>query len=499
MILAGAACRFYHLGAQSLWVDEVMSVQAAGWPGHLSLAQVLENYHGPLHAVVLALWAHFGGWSESSVRLPSVVASILTLPVVFALTRSLYAASTERGAAVAALAIAAFSPFAVWYAQECRNYAFVMLFASLCLWAAWRLVAEAGGARGGARVRWWILLACSGWAAVLSNLDAMFLLAGLGLAALALRPSVVREPAAWGALVAILIGAAPWTPAVVHWLDVGRLAGAADAPRLRGATTLPAMAVPFAFYAYCTGYSLGPSLRDLHVSTAWPTVRPWMWAIGPAVLGFGLAGATGVVTLLGRRGRLAFIAIAGVVPLLCVLFLASRNMKVFNPRYVAVIVPLVWVVLGAGLARLPRGVAWMCGGLMLAASALSLVHGATDARYAKDDFRAVGARLAADAQPGDAAIVEVYHLPLLYYGTGAAAKTVLYEAVERDSVRLTQTVAPVLQRTSRIWRIFPPYAFQDPAHVLEPSLARWGRRVRTLAYTGVTVEEWERAPQVVGR
>ncbi len=438
-----------------------MSVQAAGWPSGLSLTQVLENYHGPLHAVVLAMVAHAAGWTERALRAPSV-------------------------------ALAALSPFAVWYAQECRNYAFVMLFATLCLWAAWRLVAEEGAARGPVRGRWWALLAGSGTLAMWSNLDAAFLLAGVILASLVLRPAVLRERAAWGTVTFWVLCLAPWVPAVFGWLDVGRLTGAVETPPLRGETTLPAMAVPYAFYAYCTGYSLGPSLRDLHVSTSLATLRPWFWAIVPAGVAFGVPALVGTGALLGRRGRLAFVALAMAVPLACVIFLASRNLKVFNPRYAAVIVPLVWVVIAAGVARLPRGLAWLCGGAIVAASVLSLAHLAFDLRYARDDFRGVSALLRAEARAGDEAVVEVYHLPLDFYGTGAARKTVLWEEVDRDAARTQAALTPVLGRATRVWRIYPPYAFDDPAHAVVPALARWGRRTRTADFAGLTVELWER-------
>ena len=42
--------------------------------------------------------------------------------------------------------------------------------------------------------------------------------------------------------------------------------------RLRGETTVSAAAVPYAFYTFSAGFTLGPSLRELHEDASMPAV-----------------------------------------------------------------------------------------------------------------------------------------------------------------------------------------------------------------------------------
>src|SRR5439155_18784221 len=62
--LVAAVVRFLRLGHQSLWIDEQFTLAAAGLPGRLDWRDLLQNIHGPLHALAVALAAAIGGPSE---------------------------------------------------------------------------------------------------------------------------------------------------------------------------------------------------------------------------------------------------------------------------------------------------------------------------------------------------------------------------------------------------------------------------------------------------
>src|SRR6185436_15614334 len=70
--------------------------------------------------------ASLGGTSEWVLRLPSALAGIAMVPVMAWLA----ARFVGRDAAVPAAWLAAGSPFLVWYSQEARNYAFLILAAA---------------------------------------------------------------------------------------------------------------------------------------------------------------------------------------------------------------------------------------------------------------------------------------------------------------------------------------------------------------------------------
>jgi mannosyltransferase len=129
VILAGAALRFVGLDAQSLWNDELSSWEQSHQP---TLAAVIEygvrpTTYPPLYQILLYGVERGLGDSETALRLPSAVAGVLAIAAMFFLGRSLY---SQREGLIAATLVA-FSYQPIYYSQEARSYAFVLLFAIL--------------------------------------------------------------------------------------------------------------------------------------------------------------------------------------------------------------------------------------------------------------------------------------------------------------------------------------------------------------------------------
>ena len=56
LTVLAAALRLFHLGAQSLWVDEILTLTVATpKPGYPLVQLLLHNIHGPLHTFVVAM------------------------------------------------------------------------------------------------------------------------------------------------------------------------------------------------------------------------------------------------------------------------------------------------------------------------------------------------------------------------------------------------------------------------------------------------------------
>src|SRR5215813_8621317 len=51
---------FYRIGHQSLWVDEVLSLENAAPDGSIFAPSILFSGQGPLYFALLHLWARFG-------------------------------------------------------------------------------------------------------------------------------------------------------------------------------------------------------------------------------------------------------------------------------------------------------------------------------------------------------------------------------------------------------------------------------------------------------
>lgn len=130
VVAVGAALRLYRLGDESLWLDEassVMYVTERYTTSELITQLPLSDPHPPLYYLLLDGWVTVFGTSEVAVRAPSVLFSILSLPVLYLLARRLFSDTP----ALMATVLFAVSPAQIRYAQEARMYAILVFLALL--------------------------------------------------------------------------------------------------------------------------------------------------------------------------------------------------------------------------------------------------------------------------------------------------------------------------------------------------------------------------------
>src|ERR1700691_3450658 len=127
----------WHLGTDALGASEAYSAWAASKPniGAIVGTPVL---HDPgkqvFYYVVLHYYSRIFGLSETSLRSMSMVFSLVTLALVFALGREMF----DDNTALAAAAIWAFNPLAVAFAHTARMYPMLMAIALAQLLTLWR-------------------------------------------------------------------------------------------------------------------------------------------------------------------------------------------------------------------------------------------------------------------------------------------------------------------------------------------------------------------------
>lgn len=312
ILLIGLAARGIGITSESLWCDEISSLNhiEQDFPAFFdSLLNV--DVHPPLYFVLLRGWCRLFGSTALSARLLSLVLGLLCLPAAFSLGRRLL---DERAGLMAALFLA-LSPIHVFYAQEARAYT---LLALLVLLAVHALI----DALEKDRLRDWALLALWNTALLYTHYTALAFILCEAAAAVISRPS----RAAYAKLaLSLLLSAllfAPW--AGVFLAQAGRFRGAA--PYQTWGTAAPAdlarvikellygkeAVVLYLILAFGPlAASPRESLRKLS--------QPLLWALGPLLL---LAAFSLVIApmLAGRflLGALPFfflIAAAGTIDL----------------------------------------------------------------------------------------------------------------------------------------------------------------------------------------
>ena len=130
--LLAAVLRFARIGHQSFWYDESFTVLLV----HHSPSEVLgllpqTELTPPLYYCLAWPWARIFGYGEVALRSLSALAGVATIPAIYGAGAKLI----SRRAGLTAAALAACNPLLIWYSQEARSYALLVLFASLSLLA----------------------------------------------------------------------------------------------------------------------------------------------------------------------------------------------------------------------------------------------------------------------------------------------------------------------------------------------------------------------------
>ncbi len=167
LVILAAALRLSTLDLQSFWYDEAFTpvhvLHRSLW-ATLRAVSHTEN-SPPLWYVIAWADARVLGTGEVALRLPSALAGIAAIPVVWAIGNQL----TGRRAALVGAALVAVNPLFVWYSQEARVYSLFALTVAVAMLCFVRAEREPTPAR----MAWFAL---SGSLALLTHYFAVFLL-----------------------------------------------------------------------------------------------------------------------------------------------------------------------------------------------------------------------------------------------------------------------------------------------------------------------------------
>lgn len=170
-----------------LWIDEIFSLVDSFRP---SLAEIVTTYrhdnHHPFYSVLAHLSREALGEAPWTIRLPSVLFGVATVPALYLLGRE---AANQREAGYAA-ALLAVSYHHVWFSQNARGYVIIAWCTVMATWLLLRLMATGRFAFGA-----WVavVVALGAW----THLTMVFVAAGQ---AAAVAFHLARHPAAQRAL-----------------------------------------------------------------------------------------------------------------------------------------------------------------------------------------------------------------------------------------------------------------------------------------------------------
>jgi 4-amino-4-deoxy-L-arabinose transferase-like glycosyltransferase len=486
LTVAAGVLRFYRIGSQSLWVDELWTLKAAAVGGTLTAASVFTNVQGPAHAVLVHMVAAFSS-SEAVLRGISALFGTATVPVVYRLG----AAVVDRRTGLIAALLAVVSPFLLWYSQELRNYAMLIFFAAVATLAVWRLLSERSGP--------WVTYGVSIALAALSNLSAAFLAAAHWVFAFPRARKDRRFLLRWVVTFVLVLGVlSPWVWGVAHWVRVDRVAervavpgSAEDRELLRGETTFTPMAIPYSVFAMVYGYSIGPSSAELHTLGPTAAFRDHAAVVLGALALLAGAGISGLVVFWRDRLRLRLLVSTAVVPMAVVTLLAVLNIKVFNARYVAVMAPLVLVVLAAGIRRMPAVGAWFVGAGIVGLSLVGAGNYYWDPEYWREDVRSAARYIESEERDGDVVLVPVVTDVFDHYYSGGMPRFLVYPGQCGSDQEVAERVDAGTAGHQRLWLVSSRLWHADPAGRIPAYAGSRHELVQTASFPGVSVNLYE--------
>jgi uncharacterized membrane protein len=396
IVIVGGILRLYRLDFQSLWLDEGLQYYVAINNSIGDAFRPIRSFHPPLSFLINHAFFQIGD-SEFFLRLPSALFGIASLPVLYILTTEL----TSRRVALFSTIVLAISPFHIWYSQEGRMYSqmlFLSLFSSVLLLYAMK--------RGGAR--WWVYYVLVSAAGMFTHVFmALALLTQFLWVLLYHRDRLIAHMAS-GAVVFVLF--LPWMlllPWIHRFLDRVSEHGLGGGAPVGSQAAFRAgflwESIPYTFFAYSSGFSIGPTVAELHENRSLAFILQFAPEICLVAVVFGallLVGFCALYKLFGVRPAI-FCLLGLSLPIFGALLYALAPRATYNVRYTVVGFPYFCIFLGAGLAYMfqkyrPAGVALSLS--ILAISSMSLANHFFNPRYAKEDIRAAVAFWRSDSK-----------------------------------------------------------------------------------------------------
>ncbi len=438
-VLAGIVLRFVALGGNSLWTDEMLTIQNSMVNEKISATDLFGNLQGPLISVMIHFWAATS-MAEIFLRLPFAIAGALSVGAIYMLGKAL----NGRWVALNTALFASLSPILIWYSQEVRGYAFVMLFSIimtyyLVLWTASR------------RNRHLFLYGLFLLAALLSNLTAAFVPVAHFIYLVAF-PAKRRLLGGWIVTVlVVLLFFSPWVRSILLRTHVDRMIGADTGEEIIAGGGFSVLAIPYLFFTYSVGYSLGPTVRAIQTEGLRVVTENLHWVIAAIVI-FAVPAVVGVKKLARENAELLFLLLVWlVVPIVAVSALALRNVRAFTPRYALVSVAPYALILGRGLSVITKSKWWFFTIVFAALLGASLYNYFLEPTYAKDDARAVARTIEENFNDGDAVVGFFGTQPLKHY-LGDFAEVNIFGARDMESREtIAARCAGIADASERVW------------------------------------------------
>lgn len=450
-----------YLANDTFWLDETLSLKDAGYvnPNGFQYEQpqgigfIIRNTpmsHPYGFYLLLAGWLRLTGVSEFSGRALSLLIGVLSVAMIYRAAADMI----SRRAGLVAACLLSTSAFYFHYLHEMRMYTALVLLVIVCLWAYWHLV------QGDERLPTQVIAVFSLTALLYTHYLGLLLIAGIGLYHLLLA----RKDGRWLQITALaLLSGLLYLPGVPNLLlEINR---ASSDSRLIDVGVLPPLRILADSAAVFSNSYLNPP-----VMFAFSFFPLFVLTVGLAVVRW------------GRSTRyLLFVALVITVALV---WLGERTGLFVNIRYVLVLLPVIVLLLAAGLHTQHPAIVGVLLAIWVASGWWN--YTAYEIRYNRDPgwalpWHTITAALVNEVQRDDAVIVHApahqtawQHQVSANYYTGVlpAALHMLPLTNAQAETRYRATVFERIYARERVFSVYSPQYPPDTLALFEAAVMR---------------------------
>ena len=437
----------YGIDRQSLWEDEYNSL----WRVTTSKYPVWKDGHGFLYFALLNLWIQFGT-SELVLRSLSVLIGALAVCLTYVVGIELLG----RRVAVVGTWLIATSPFLIWYSQEARYITLVLVATLLSMYAFHRLISRPNFA-------WWFTYGAATLVAFFSFLSMLLLPVVQGLYLLGcpsrrfLRAKMVSLPdlSIRLYLAGGLSMGTHFLPALMQARSSGqRVIANPDVFPFTGEFNEVRLAVlPYTFFSFSGGFSLGPSARELYSDRTLAPLAPYAPMLVTLGLLYGGLLLSGLIATHRQGDSWILLGLWMSIPILGVFGIATLLNIYYDVRYVATAFPAYILLLAAGIIGLKkRAVQMLLLGAVLTVHGVALANYYFEPRYAREDTRAAADYLETAAGPRDVFLIVGTESSLPHYYKGNLP-LVDFRTLQPAEQPLKEKLRKLSTNHDRIWLV----------------------------------------------
>lgn len=403
IIGVGAFLRFQGLAAESLWYDEVFAVRMAAQP--LSTVLAAEIFNPPLYFLSLHFWIRLiGATDEASVRLLPALLGLVSIPLVYLLTRKLL----SNLQALVVTAWVSIASFHIYFAQETKTYTLHLVLTLLSSLFLWNYLKK------GFRTQPLILVVLLNTMALYAHYYSVFFVAAQNLVFLALffRQEVPEGSTQKSVFVKWTVAQFLTVLFYAPWL-ANMFAAAGSGGQVRRHFLLK---IPQAFFSLLLGDTLIP-LDEAAVRDIAGTLASYWYILLPAFLLFAGLGLESLRRIKWRSEAVVFFGILAFSPIVMAA-LVSLKVMLFEERYFYFLSPYLYALVVIAISSLPKRQALYSFGLV-ALLGLGTWNYFNSPRFGKDQWRDVVSYVEQNFREGDRVILMPNYIDICweYYQT----------------------------------------------------------------------------------